>query len=478
MDERNLTHYEMICLSSGRDAMCKALNHCYYRLFKTVYGKFEEFGCDLAESQHAIAHTFPLANDTFQQICISSESLKLCYCTVSQCNQQWIISTMQRELNSSHMLYFLIALAFVIVSWNALLCYINWKCMKSIPSIFSSLLSRDASWNAQKCSLIPITLKILVMICLLISTWIPATVNCESDGVGRRHITEVVFLPQIFVNTSPISLCFIPFGLLPLIHIPLLVCYIIITITEQSYHVKTTNTFIIYYGILCAIIYSLSAYFMSKEINSFAESFQLKCTIKIKHWMVAIILAHVTGTLCVTIVLLLTITRFSESKNEPDIPLMNKDAESPEQVRSNLSVSTAHSLQPRTTTALHVITNHQNTIELSPLPFVVNSDSSGILNLRNAYSNQWVAIRLLTNNSELSIYPNKFLLPPERTSAAEITMTAGTVKERTSSRLLIQWYTAGAYCPARNVATLWTRPYYVPREQWHYKIIPVYSTFT
>lgn len=68
------------------------------------------------------------------------------------------------------------------------------------------------------------------MICLLILSWIPATVTCKSDGVGR-HITELIFLPQIFINASPISLFFIPFGFLPLIHIPLLVFYMIIVVS-------------------------------------------------------------------------------------------------------------------------------------------------------------------------------------------------------------------------------------------------------
>lgn len=62
----------MICLNSGSDTVCKATNYCYYRLFETIYGKFEEFGCDLPESQQAFAHTYALSNNSYQQICISS----------------------------------------------------------------------------------------------------------------------------------------------------------------------------------------------------------------------------------------------------------------------------------------------------------------------------------------------------------------------------------------------------------------------
>ncbi|EJW70478.1 hypothetical protein WUBG_18615, partial [Wuchereria bancrofti] len=58
---------------------------------------------------------------------------------------------------------------------------------------------------------------------------------------------------------------------------------------------------------------------------------------------------------------------------------------------------------------------------------------------------------------------------------AEVTITNDIANEEISNRLLVQWYVIGAYCPARNVNTLWTRPHYVPRDQWHYKIIRVYS---
>ncbi|VBB34870.1 unnamed protein product [Acanthocheilonema viteae] len=156
----------------------------------------------------------------------------------------------------------------------------------------------------------------------------------------------------------------------------------------------------------------------------------------------------------ITVILLIIIRLTEPTNKKKDDPLMKKDAESPEQI-SNVSISTAHSVP------LHV---NRDTIELSPQPFVVNNDSNGILSLRNAYSNQWVAIRLLTNNNELSIHPTKFLLPPGRISAAEITMPNKIMNEKLSNRLLVQWYTIGAYCPGRNVNTLWTRPYYVPRH--------------
>uniref|UniRef100_A0A1I7VR46 dolichyl-phosphate beta-glucosyltransferase n=1 Tax=Loa loa TaxID=7209 RepID=A0A1I7VR46_LOALO len=168
----------------------------------------------------------------------------------------------------------------------------------------------------------------------------------------------------------------------------------------------------------------------------------------------------------ITAVLLIIIRLTEASSKKKDDPLMNEDVvESPGEA-SNVSVSTAQSVP------FH---SNYGTIELSPQPFVVNSDSNGILNLRNAYSNQWVAIRILTNNDELNIHPTKFLLPPGRISAAEVTMANyDVVNEELPSRILIQWYTIGAYCPARNVDTLWTRPYYVPRDQWHYKIIRIY----
>ncbi|VDK62202.1 unnamed protein product [Onchocerca ochengi] len=108
------------------------------------------------------------------------------------------------------------------------------------------------------------------------------------------------------------------------------------------------------------------------------------------------------------------------------------------------------------------------------MPFVINSSSNGILNLRNAYSNDWIAIRILTKNSELNIYSTKFLLPPGRTSVGEVTMKNNLMDGKLPSRLRIQWYMIRAHCPARNVNTLWTRPYYVPRDQWHYKIIRIH----
>ncbi|EJD75520.1 hypothetical protein LOAG_17349 [Loa loa] len=388
---------------------------------------------------------------------------------MSRCNEQWIVGTTQREFNSSDLLYLLTGLAFIIVPWNTLLCYISWQCMKITPSSFSLSLPRGTLSGIQKCPLVLFILKIILLACLLLSSWIPAVVTCTSRGLGR-HIAELIFLPQIFHNTSPLSLFFIPFGFLPVMHIPAVAFCMIITVSEETYHVSAIKTIMIYCSTVFAILYYLSAYFMHKAINSFKESYNLECAVKTRHWMVAVIFAYLIGASCMITAVLLIIIRLTEaSSKKKDDPLMNEDVvESPGEA-SNVSVSTAQSVP------FH---SNYGTIELSPQPFVVNSDSNGILNLRNAYSNQWVAIRILTNNDELNIHPTKFLLPPGRISAAEVTMANyDVVNEELPSRILIQWYTIGAYCPARNVDTLWTRPYYVPRDQWHYKIIRIYPGF-
>uniref|UniRef100_A0A0R3RWU2 G_PROTEIN_RECEP_F1_2 domain-containing protein n=1 Tax=Elaeophora elaphi TaxID=1147741 RepID=A0A0R3RWU2_9BILA len=392
-------------------------------------------------------------------------STKLCYCSVPRCNEQWVVGMMQRELNSSHMLYLLIGLAFVIVSWNILLCCISWRCMKVTPNTFT--LMRCTSSSTQKCSLILAILKVFISACLLLSSWIPAIVNCRNRDV-QHHIAELIFLPQIFIRASPLSLFFIPFGFLPLIHISALLFCMLVTISEESSRVHAIKTFMMYCDTVFAIIYYLSAYFMGKAVNTFVESFQFECTVKMKQWMVAMRFAYSIGALCTITVLLLIITRLTGPSDKKDDPLMNKDVESLEQ-ESSVSMSTAHSVP------LQV---NRSTIELSPKPFVVNMSSNGVLNLRNAYSNQWVAIRILSNNSALNIHPTKFLLPPGRVSATDVTMTNNVMKEEPSSRLLVQWYTVGSHCPARNVNTLWTRPYYVSRDQWHYKVISVYFTST
>lgn len=70
--DRNLTNHRIICLSSGKEILCKAISYCHHFLFSTVYGKFEEFGCDLPKNQQAIALPSILPNDNYQQICISS----------------------------------------------------------------------------------------------------------------------------------------------------------------------------------------------------------------------------------------------------------------------------------------------------------------------------------------------------------------------------------------------------------------------
>ncbi|MCP9262653.1 Dolichyl-phosphate beta-glucosyltransferase [Dirofilaria immitis] len=363
---QNLTNEHMICLNSGRDILCNATKYCYHLLFTTIYGKFEQFGCDQPDNQRAAALAYIPPNDDYQQICILSGATKLCYCIASQCNEQWIVDIIQQEFNSSHMLYLLIGLIFIIVPWNVLLCYINRRYIKIILFSLSSFLPSGTLNEIQKCSLFLITLNIVISACLLISSWIPAIVTCESNSV-ERHIAELIFLPQIFRNTSLLSLLFIPFGFLPLLHIPTFAFCMIATKDDPL---------------------------VSEELTKNAKSLQQE---------------------------------------------------------SNVSTGTVHSAPLRL---------KHNTIELSPEPFVVNTSSNGILNLKNTYCNDWAAIRILTNNSELNIHPTKFLLPPGRTSAAEITMRNNLINGKSSSRLLIQWYILGAYCPARNVNTLWTRPYY------------------
>lgn len=160
------------------------------------------------------------------------------------------------------------------------------------------------------------------------------------------------------------------------------------------------------------------------------------------------IFAYLIGSLYMITAFLVIIIRLIEaSSKKKENNLIDEDkAESPGQV-STVSLSTAHSIP------LH---SNYGTIEYSP---------------QVGKFNQWIAIRILTNNNELTIHPNKFLLPPERTSAVSIFI------KFEANRLLVQWYVIGAYCPARNVNTLWTRPHYVPRDQWHYKIIRVYSDF-
>uniref|UniRef100_A0A0R3R3M0 G_PROTEIN_RECEP_F1_2 domain-containing protein n=1 Tax=Brugia timori TaxID=42155 RepID=A0A0R3R3M0_9BILA len=354
----------------------------------------------------------------------------LCHCAESKCNEQWIVDTVQRELNTDQMLYLLIGLAFIIISWNVLLCHINWKCKKITLSSFSLLLSCNTLTSTQKCSLAFNTLKIIVLACLLLASWIPATITCNNRGIVGRHI-----------------------------------------ISKESSHIRVIKIFIIYYDSTFATVYYLSAYFMSKTVNSFEKLYHLECTIKMKHWMVAVIFAYLIGFLYMITAFLVIIIRLIEaSSKKKENNLIDEDkAESPGQV-STVSLSTAHSIP------LH---SNYGTIEYSPQfqPFVISNGCSGILSLKNTYFNQWIAIRILTNNNELTIHPNKFLLPPERTSAAEVTITNDIANEEIPNRLLVQWYVIGAYCPARNVNTLWTRPHYVPRDQWHYKIIRVYSDF-
>ncbi|OZC06438.1 hypothetical protein X798_06574 [Onchocerca flexuosa] len=348
---QNLTNHHIICLNSGREILCKAISYCHHFLFATIYG-----------------------------------STKLCYCTVSRCNEQWIVDSMQRKFGNDHMLYLLIGLAFIIVPLNILLCYINRRCMKITFNSFSLLLPSGTLSGTQKCLLFLTTLNITVLACLLFSSWIPAKVTCANRGV-ERHIAELIFL-------------FIPSGFLPL---------------------------------------------------------------------VAVISAYLIAALyMITALLLINILSTKRKSKKKDDPLVNEELAKntePQRQISNVSTSTPNSIP------LH---SNYDTIELSPEPFVVNSSSNGILNLRNVYGDDWVAIRILTNNSELNIHPTKFLLPPGRTSATEVTMKNNLMSGKFSSRLLIQWYTIGAHCPARNVNALWTRPYYVPRDQWHYKIIRIY----
>uniref|UniRef100_A0A915Q6A0 Dolichyl-phosphate beta-glucosyltransferase n=1 Tax=Setaria digitata TaxID=48799 RepID=A0A915Q6A0_9BILA len=291
--------------------------------------------------------------------------------------------------------------------------------------------------------------------CLLLSSWIPAVVTCKSRS-EERHITEMIFLPQIFNNSTLLSLFFIPFGFLPLTSIPCLAFCAITTVSERPSRIQSVKTLMIYCDGIFAIIYYTSAYFMGKYVNSFVESFHLECTVQTRYWTIATIIAYSIGLLCTVTVLLLITTRPTESsKKQKDEPLANeylaRSRESLQQA-SSASISTAHSAS---TDSKH------NTIELSPEPFIVNS-SSGILNLRNVYSNDWAAIRILSNNSELSIHPTKFLLPPGRMSATEVTLK-NQLNGELSSRLLVQWYIIGEDCPARNVNALWTRPYCVPR---------------
>ncbi|VDN08484.1 unnamed protein product [Thelazia callipaeda] len=145
-----------------------------------------------------------------------------------------------------------------------------------------------------------------------------------------------------------------------------------------------------------------------------------------------------------------------------------KKVKSEEVASDEASLSTAHSTE---------LTLICNTIELSPRPFVVDSKEGAILNLKNCYSNEWIAVRILTNNTTLSIYPTKFLLPPKRISAAEVTLSSNKMNTEVSSRILAQWFTLGASCPSKNVTSLWTRPYCVQRDKWHYKIIRIYFDF-
>ncbi|EJW81441.1 hypothetical protein WUBG_07650, partial [Wuchereria bancrofti] len=71
---------------------------------------------------------------------------------------------------------------------------------------------------------------IIVLACLLLASWIPATMTCNNRGIIGRHIVETIFLPQIFNNSSPLSLIFIPFGFLPLLHITILAFCMIVTV--------------------------------------------------------------------------------------------------------------------------------------------------------------------------------------------------------------------------------------------------------
>ncbi|VDN19948.1 unnamed protein product [Gongylonema pulchrum] len=133
---------------------------------------------------------------------------------------------------------------------------------------------------------------------------------------------------------------------------------------------------------------------------------------------------------------------------------------------ASLSVSTAHSI-PRQPSS--------GTLRIFPQLLTLRKNTCKILRLKNTHHADWIAVRIRINNPVLSVHPAKILIPPGRISAVsctEVTMKA-VPKGRMTSQLLVQWFSVGVHCPARNVNSLWTRPYSIPRKQWHYKMIRV-----
>uniref|UniRef100_A0A0M3HS87 Major sperm protein n=1 Tax=Ascaris lumbricoides TaxID=6252 RepID=A0A0M3HS87_ASCLU len=107
-------------------------------------------------------------------------------------------------------------------------------------------------------------------------------------------------------------------------------------------------------------------------------------------------------------------------------------------------------------------------------PLIVNKTLSGTLHIQNTRSSDWMAVRVIVYSVCMKVFPRKFLVPPARKAAVDISIVWIPTCPRQYS-LIVQWFPVGSDCPPCNSELIWKKPYRkISRKRWSQRVVCVY----
>uniref|UniRef100_A0A914ZJ57 Secreted protein n=1 Tax=Parascaris univalens TaxID=6257 RepID=A0A914ZJ57_PARUN len=149
----------------------------------------------------------------------------------------------------------------------------------------------------------------------------------------------------------------------------------------------------------------------------------------------------------------------------------------PKEVISDASIATAASISStsiRTAVEPNINEWCSNCIEIFPLPLIIDKTLSGTMYIQNTRSCYWMAVRVIVYSVCMKVFPQKFLVPPARKAAMDISIVWIPTCPR-QYNLIVQWFPVGSDCPPCNSELIWKKPYRkISKKRWSQRIVCVY----
>uniref|UniRef100_A0AC34FP95 Uncharacterized protein n=1 Tax=Panagrolaimus sp. ES5 TaxID=591445 RepID=A0AC34FP95_9BILA len=481
--------------SSTNLTLCIPTDFCYYFTQTQNNRIVEEFGCDtqlksldflstmkfsLIEMDAGMLHSQNLSEEE-RNYCLKGSEYQQCGCLAnfdaeSPCNDRWIKKWKILEFSNEDWFWFgsggILTIAFlcflIIFACHGKKGPRNPKVIKSSDHVY---LPKPVTLKWALMALFIVFLQILQFISAIIVgilLWLPFFLDCPTwinqNGTTQRYVPEYAFIIQLINSTTfssnLLKVCssgiflFAQFSFLR-----------IIIFRRSILRFRGRHCFTAFIGFQCVLII-LTGIVGFGDLSELENLNYGKCSLNLSRilWIrISAIVFFSTGFIEFIVLLIL---RWNFRR------VFHK--------KSLLEDSTQHSITEYTYSSCQTgLSNHSDIdydLLVSPVPFILNSDTGSTLELFNGCDDEWLAVRILTRTpNTYNIYPQKHLIPPRRRLSSRITLH-GSISFKKSAKtldnaILIEYYQIGEDTPFFSSNRPWMKPYLCVRNKWKYKIV-------